>query len=438
MTAIAEAAPDAATPTDLPVSDRTRILVYLAVLGLIVGYGAPYHGLIWIPISYFLKNRLHLHASEVAIFRLIACIPLYFGFLWGFARDIWNPFGRGDRGFMMLFGALGAVGYGVCALVPATRETLMVAVAVLTAIYMFVPSAANGLGATIARQHTMTGQMSSVMNIVISVAGLLPYALGGQLSNFLERGEAESAARTLFLIGAAAMAIIALFAAWRPKVVYDNVQAEQREFHPLQDFVRLFKHWPIYPALAIWFLWNFAPGSSTPLQYYLQDTLHAPDSVYGNWNAIFGLGFIPTFLLYAALCRRVNLRTLLFWGTVVAVPQMVPLLFAKTVVLSYVAAALAGVLGGVCSAAYLDLLIRSCPRGLEGTIIMAAGALYYLVSFAGDVLGTALYDHFHSFTVCVIAITVVYALIVPTLWLVPRRLTETPDGVAPEGGYDAA
>ena len=81
------------------------------------------------------------------------------------------------------------------------------------------------------------------------------------------------------------------------------------------------------PALLIWSLWNFAPGSATPLQFYLQNTLHADDAACGLWNAIFGVSFIPTFLLYGLLCRKVPLRTLLFWGTVVGVPQMVPLLF---------------------------------------------------------------------------------------------------------------
>ncbi len=37
-----------------------------------------------------------------------------------------------------------------------------------------------------------------------------------------------------------------------------------------------------------------------------------------------------------------------------------------------------------------------------------------------------------------IAITAVYALILPTLLLVPKRLIATPDGVAPEGGFDQA
>src|ERR1035441_10255747 len=40
------------------------------------------------------------------------------------------------------------------------------------------------------------------------------------------------------------------------------------------------------PALLIWVLWNFAPGATTPLQYHLQNTLHASDAQWVQWNAI--------------------------------------------------------------------------------------------------------------------------------------------------------
>jgi hypothetical protein len=53
------------------------------------------------------------------------------------------------------------------------------------------------------------------------------------------------------------------------------------------------------------------------------------------------------------------------------------------------------------------------------------------VSRFGDVLGTHLYDHFGGVDVCVIAITVVYALMLPALWLVPSHLIATPDGPTP-------
>ena len=98
--------------------------------------------------------------------------------------------------------------------------------------------------------------------------------------------------------------------------------------------------------------------------------------------------FIPTFLLFGWLCRRVPLRTLLLWGTVAAVPQMVPLLFVKTVPAALLGGCASGLMGGVATAAYLDLMIRSCPKGLEGTLLMAATRCYAVISQFGNLLGT--------------------------------------------------
>ena len=57
-------------------------------------------------------------------------------------------------------------------------------------------------------------------------------------------------------------------------------------------------------------------------------------------------------------------------------PQLVPLLFIHSVTGALIAAAPIGLMGGVATAAYLDLMIRSCPRGLQGTMLMlSAGAL---------------------------------------------------------------
>jgi hypothetical protein len=46
---------------------------------------------------------------------------------------------------------------------------------------------------------------------------------------------------------------------------------------------------------------------------------------------------------------------------------MVPLLFIHSMTGALIAAVPIGLMGGVATAAYLDLIIRSCPRGLQGT-----------------------------------------------------------------------
>ena len=225
------------------------------------------------------------------------------------------------------------------------------------------------------------------------------------------------------------MAAIAVFAFWRPVSVYENVYVdEEKRLHPIEDLKRLLRHWPIYPALLIWTLWNFAPGSVTPLQYYLQNTLGAKDAQWGQWNAIFSASFIPTFIVFGLLCRHYPLRKLLLWGTLVAIPQLVPLVFIHSVTGALWAAVPIGLMGGVATAAYQDLIIRSCPPGLEGTMLMLSGSLYFVASRFGDVLGAKLYDMSGGFTICVVAITIAYALILPALLLIPKELIATADG----------
>src|SRR6516165_6101101 len=347
------------TSADLSYLVRRRIFLYLGILIVLLAFGAPGSGLIDIPITFLLKNKLHLKAHELADFRLVSAIPFYLSFAFGFIRDSWNPFGMRDRGFMLLFGALTAGLYIVFAFTPLTYGTLLGAVLVLTASFLFVASAQNGLTSTLGQQHAMSGQISAVWNIFLA---------------------------------------------------------------------RLARHWPIYPALLIWLLWNFAPGSATPLQYYLQNALHAQDTQWGQWNAIYAASFIPTFMVFGFLCRRFPLRTLLLWGTVAAVPQFVPLLFIKSMTAALIAAVPVGLMGGVATASYLDLIIRSCPSGLQGTTLMMSSSIFFIVSRSGDVLGTSLYDDYGGFAACVAAITVVYAMILPALLLVPKHLTATADG----------
>src|SRR5665213_1903714 len=418
-------------PTDLPPSVRQGIFLYLGILIVLLAFGSPAEGLIDIPISFFLKNKLHLTAHEVANFRLVAAIPLLLSFVFGFIRDSWSPFGMRDRGYMLLFGGITTLFYVLFAFAPMSYGTLLVAVVVLSVSFLFVASAQNGLTSVIGQQHAMTGQVSAVWNVFLSIPTVAALLIGGKLSGLLEEEDPDQAVRILFLAGAAIMAVIVLYALWKPAEVFDNVSVENGAGrHPIRDLKRLVRHWPVYPAMLIWLLWNFAPGSTTPLQYHLQNTLHATDAQWGEWNAIFAASFIPTYIVYGLLCRRFPLRRLLLWGTVLAVPQMVPLLFIDTMTQALIAAVPIGLMGGLATGAYLDLIIRSCPRGLQGTTLMMSNSLYFVVVRFGDVLGTNLYDRYGGFTVCVVAITTVYAMILPALLLIPRHLVDTADGQA--------
>jgi MFS family permease len=408
--------------------DRNRALAYVSGLMLFSGFGSPAFGLVALPIAFFLKNKLHLPAHDVANFQLVAAIPLYVGFLFGFARDRWDILGRKDRGMMMVFAGVCAAAYAVFAFVPVSYPMLLAAVVVAIVASSFAHAAESGLASMTAQQFAMTGRMSAIFNTIGSTPYLVACLMGGALSQALEGRSAAQAARILFLVAAAVMAGMAVYSAWKPSFLYGQLRAEPTAERPMQDLARLFRHWPVYPALTAWFLWSFAPGSATALQFHMQNTLHASDAQWGLWNAIFAAAMIPTYLLYGALCRRFTTRALLFWGAAVGIPQFVPLYFIHSANQALWAAAAIGLTGGLATAAYTDLVMRSTPRALQGTVMMAMSSCYWIAVRFGDVLGTRIYEQAGGFGACVVAITVVYACIIPVLLTVPRSLIATREG----------
>jgi hypothetical protein len=82
--------------------------------------------------------------------------------------------------------------------------------------------------------------------------------------------------------------------------------------------------------------------------------------------------------------------------------------------------------------AFYDLAIRSCPPGLQGTLMMAADSVNNLAFRVSDVIGTKIYgmSATNGFRYCVIAMTCVFVLILPALLFVPRELIATADGEA--------
>jgi MFS family permease len=429
------AVPAGPIPAAIPKSDHLRVMLFGGVLLLLINLAAPMHGLIGIPVSFFLKNRLHLSANQLAVFNLWVGAPLFVGFLFGFARDRWSPFGAGDRGHIVLFGLATLVIYLAMAFAPPGYAALLVCLFLATLTFEMVASATSGLVATIGQRESVAGGMSMVVGVATSLPLLAAFFLGGYVSGWLEGRAADTAARILFLGAAGLMGTIALLGVLGPTALFArgadphaNTTAGRASMGA--DVLRLLRHWPVYPVVVIQLLWQFAPAQGIVLQYHMTNALHATDAQWGAWNAIFYGAFLPVYLAYGFLCRRVRLRWLLWIGFTIAVAQMVPLLFIKSAVGAMWAALPMGLLGGLGQAALVDLTIRSAPRGLQGTLIMLFLACYWISTRFGDVFGTWLYDQHGGFVTAVIATIMVYALILPVLLLVPGRLTATCDGEA--------
>jgi len=405
--------------------DTRQTFVYFGWLTLLVYFATPAGYLVDIQTSYMLKNQLHATATQVSMFRLLTGIPVYFAFAFGLMRDLWNPLGLRDRGFFLIFAPLTALAFIWMAFSQLSYGGLLIGMLVVMVLFRFLTAAYQGLIALIGQEKLMSGRLSALWNIVSSLPVFAAAFASGYISEHLQP-------RETFFIVAALTLLIALIGLWKPRTIfggaYENPQARGTNF--FGDVRRLVQHRAVYPAVLICFLWNFAPGAATPLQYYLTNVLHASDAIYSYYNGIFAISFLPTFLLYGYLCKRVPLKKLLWWGTIVAVPQLIPMAFIHSGYLALVLAVPIGLMGGVATAAYFDLAMRSCPPGLQGTLMMLVDGVFALSARGGDLLGSKIYNSSptNGFLYCVIATTVVYALILPLILLVPKELIATADG----------
>src|SRR5208283_3060516 len=111
-----------------------------------------------------------------------------------------------------------------------------------------------------------------------------------------------------------------------------------------------------------------------PMFYHLTNTVKISPQAFGIFMALFMGCNLPILPLYAALCRRFPLSRLIRWGTVLGMLQPVVLLFAFGTRSAMLCGVIAGLVGGLGNVAFMDLIIRSCPRGLEGTGVMLSTA----------------------------------------------------------------
>ncbi len=404
-------------------SSRRRIISYFALLNLSVGLGTPLTGLAAIPINYILKDKLRLSPFELAIFIATASAPAYVGFLFGFIRDRWRPQIWGDRAYLLLGGvvALGAYLWLGRAAIKIDYYDLLRGVVIAAVAYTIIAAAAQGLMTVVAQAHLMTGRLSVVFGFGIFVPLVVSALLGGWLV-------AHVSARGTFILAGCATAVIVAQAFWQLDAVVASPRRDS-EVHEsgFSAIARLLAHRPIWPAALIWFLWNFSPGWGTPMFYHLTQTVKISSQLFGTFTAVQWGFFLPTTLLYGAVCRRTSLTQLLWWGTLVAILQGPIMFFADSAGSAIAVAVGFGLFGGFATAAYIDLIMRSCPEGLEGTGVMLSGAALAVATNSGNLFGSWIYAR-GGFALAVIVTTLATALIVPVLWWVPANVTATREG----------
>lgn len=415
-------------PSRGPPAATWRIFGYFAPLTLLVALTSPHGNLADIAVTFMLKDRLHASATQVSLFRLFVTLPLLASVLIGLARDHWNPLGWRDRGHILIFAGLAAVAYAAMGTLPLSFPSLVAGMLAANVLMLFVTAAHQGLLALIGQENAMSGRLTAVWQGVSYVPVVGGAFLGGVFA------EQVSPTGTFMVLGGASAAL-ALFALWRPRAVFDHAydQPAARAGRLGADVRRLLRTRAAYAPVLLPFLFNFTPGFNTPLLFHITNELHGAPSVYGDFFSLYFVGFTPLFLLYGWLVSRISFRWLLWFGLAIAGPNgaILPFIHSPAVLL-WIAAPM-GAMAAIGWCAICDLAIRSCPRGLQGTLMLLASAAGVLGYRFSDVLGARLYDLAPTagFNLGIAISVFANLMCLPVALLVPRVVMEMREGDVP-------
>lgn len=401
------------------IPQRLQIALYFGTLMLTLGLADPL-GIVNLPILFLLKDTLGRRPPTVAAFETIILTPVYFGLFFGFLRDRWRPFGLGDRGYLLLSAPVAVCAYIWLAIRPISFTSLLAAVLLIMVAFQFMDTAAQAMIAAVGQRYRMTGRLSAVAELLEVSPKIIAMLLGGWMV-----GHANP--RTTFLAAAMITALIACQSLWRPdsnfaehgkvRVVVEDSRAAVR---------RLLRHRPLWPTAAILLMWNFAPGWGTSFLYYLSDEVGISSEVFAICKAVHLACIAATALLYGIYCHRKTLRTMLWWGVGLNIFPGVLFLLIHSAPAAIGVSALVGLACGVGNVAVFDLLLRSCPKHLEGSAMMLGFAALTAAEAAGDLLGSFLYDQ-SGFLLCLVIDALGTLCILPLLRWVPSGVLDSRD-----------
>ncbi|HMD74303.1 MAG TPA: MFS transporter [Steroidobacteraceae bacterium] len=401
---------------------RGRLGLYFGLLLLTSGLGDP-TGLVRLPVLFLLKDHLHLGPQMVAVFEAITVLPHNFAFLFGLLRDWRRPFGSGDRGYLMLATPLAAAAYLVLAVIPLSFGRLLAVMLIAAIVYQIIAVALSSMVTRVGQLQAMTGGLSALAEGMETVVMAVAVVAGGYLAD-------HSSPRVFFLAAAAFSTAVFLQSIWNPsrQLVEEPIAAGRPAnsfWRPAKDLIH---HRAIWPTAAILLLYDFSPGWGTPFFYYLTDKVGLSAEVFGYTRAFHYASVAVATLIYGSLCQRYPLSRLLRWAVVLSIFPGFLFLFISGALQAVVVSAIVGLVVGFANVALFDLLMRSCPKGLEGSATMLGLSAFAFAGSAGDLLGAWIYQAHGGFVVCLSLDAAATSLILPLLATIPRALIATRDG----------
>ncbi len=360
---------------------------FFAIVYAVEGIGQAKSGIMWQPLSHWLKVTLHWDPVMISASLAILDLPWVIKPIWGAISDFVPLFGYRRRPYLVLANLAAFAAFAWVARID-TSSALIPALTV-TAFAMAISSTL--CGALLVETGQKNNSTASVVNqqwLWFNIAQMITTVLSGYLIEMLSPTGALHAAA--WIAAVAPLAIVA--AVWlirEPRARIDLEALRER----LGALMSVFRNRDLWLTGGFLFLYYFSPHFGTPMYFYMSDKLGFSQGFIGWLSAFGAAGWILGGLLFRwrldHLPRPVLLR-LSIVGGVISTLATLALIGPGTAIVIWV---LSGVTSMIAMIATMSLAADACPEGAEGFAFAAMMSIVNLTSPISDTLGSALYEH---------------------------------------------
>lgn len=362
-------------------------MLFFAVAYTVEGIGQAKAGIVWQPLTYFLKTRYGWTALQIAASLAVLDVPWVVKPLYGLVSDFLPLFGYRRRSYLLLSNLAAIAAFaGVTQVV--TPGAIVFAL-VLTSIAMAVSSTLCGaLLVENGQRHDASSAFVNQQWLWFNGAVAATSVAGGELIEFFPPAGALHAAALIASV--APLAVLAcLNLVQEPRAGIDRAALRQR----LDGLLNMFRDRTLWLVAAFLFCYYFSPGFGTPLYFTMTDRLHFSQGFIGALSAVNAAGWVAGGLLYRWLLAGMRTRPLLQVSIVLGTLGTLAYLFMHDPVSAVLVYFLSGVAGMIANVATLTLAAQHCPARAEGFAFAALMSVINLATPLADASGAFLYEH---------------------------------------------
>jgi predicted MFS family arabinose efflux permease len=368
-----------------------------------------------IPIQNLLKNELHVDRTANAAFFFWIGFPWYLKPIIGVITDAFPLFGSRRKSYILISTALCVLSWVGLYFTPHQYSKLLWVTLLIDAFMVIMSTVIGAYLVETAQANAGSGRLTAAREIAMYGSYLPSGALGGYLASVGFGLTIAACGGITFLL--LPITLIFLYEQRR------RVNAHELLGNAKRQLVKIGTAGTMWTAAGFMALFYIAPGQQTALFYRQQDFLHMDTRGQGMLLLTQGVGGVVAALLYGFLCKRINLRNLLFICLALGTAGGLAYLLYFSVPMAFVAEASWGFGFVMAECALCDLAVRATPKGSEGLGYSLMMSVRNFALFGTDMFGSMLMDKYHiKFTSLILANAATTAITIPLVVLLPLAL----------------